>query len=245
MAVKKMSRAARLKKKQEELQQRGNGGGNIIYLKEGTLRVRLLPTIDEEADFVIELTQFYLGAEIKGVLSPSTFGEPCAVMEKYQELRDSSDADDKELAKKFVPKKKYLAACIAYSDDKGKQINEDRGVSLIQLTTGLYQEIIDYYLDEDEWGDMTDPEDGYDIKLKRVGTGLNTEYSALPCRHTALNKKYNKGVDTEAMVKAVLPTYDETLEKITKFLGEGFEEEEEEEAPRKKRKKKVRRAADV
>lgn len=240
-----MSRASRLKKKQEELQKRGQGGGSVIYLKEGTLRVRLLPTIDEEADFVIELTQFYLGQEIKGVLSPSTFGEPCAVMEKYQELRESPDPDDKELAKKFVPKKKYLAACIAYSDEKGKQVNEDRGVSLVQLTTGLYQEIIDYYLDEDEWGDMTDPEEGYDLKLKRVGTGLNTEYSAICCRHTPLPKKYNKGVDTEAMVKAILPTYEETLEKITKFLGEDFEEEEEEKPVRKKRKKKVRRAADV
>lgn len=250
MAVKKMSRASRLKKKQEELQQRGNGGGSMLYLKEGTQRVRLLPTLDDEADFVIEVVQFYLGGDIKGVFSPSTFGLPCAVMDKYNELKASDDPDDKDLAKSFIPKKKFLSACIAYADEKGKTVNEDRGICLVQLTTGLYQEIIDYYLDEDEWGDMTDPSEGYDLKLKRSGTGLNTEYSAAPCRHTKLIKKYEKGVDTEKMVKDQMPTFAETKEKIGKFLGIEFEEEEEEEeeAPPKKKKtlrKKKRRNADV
>ena len=241
MATKKMSRASRLKKKQEELKQRGSGGGSMLYLKEGTQRVRLLPTIDDEADFVIEMVQFYLGADIKGVYSPSTFGEPCAIMDKFNELKSSSDPDDKELAKTFIPKKRFLSACVAYTDEKGKTINEERGVCLVQLTTGLYQEIIDYYLDEDEWGDMTDAEEGYDLKLKRSGTGLNTEYSAAPCRHTKLNIKFNKGVDTEEMVKQQMPSFAETQKSINQFLGIDYEEEEEEEAPKRKKKKVVRK----
>ena len=228
MATKKMSRASRLKKKQEELKQRGSGGGSMLYLKEGTQRVRLLPTIDDEADFVIEMVQFY-------------FGEPCAIMDKFNELKSSSDPDDKELAKTFIPKKRFLSACVAYTDEKGKTINEERGVCLVQLTTGLYQEIIDYYLDEDEWGDMTDAEEGYDLKLKRSGTGLNTEYSAAPCRLTKLNTKFNKGVDTEEMVKQQMPSFAETQKSINQFLGIDYEEEEEEEAPKRKKKKVVRK----
>ena len=162
MAKTKSTLKERMLKKKEELKARGSKG-DIIYLKEGTLRVRPLPVGDEN-DFVVEVTQFYLGAEIKGVYSPSTFGLPCAIMEKYNELKESSDPDDKELAKKFVPKKKYLMPVVVFADEKGKQIDKEKSGRMVQLTNGLYQEIIDLYLDEDEWGDMTDTEEGYDLK---------------------------------------------------------------------------------
>lgn len=233
----KLSRADRLKKKRVELKTKG-GGGNITFLKEGTLRVRLLP-VNEEADFVMEVTQFYLGQTIKGVFSPSTFGQPCAIMEKYEELKSSSDDDDKELAKKFTPKKKFLAACIVL-DDKGQKVDEEKGVTLVQLTSGLYQELIDLYLDDEEWGDMTDPESGYDIKLTRTGSGMmDTEYSCKPCKNTALPKKYNKEIDLEEMVKSIIPSYEETQDKINQFLGGGVDsDDDEEEKPKKTSKLK-------
>lgn len=241
MAVKK-SRAERLKSKKAELKSRG-GKGNITFIKEGTIRARLLP-VSEDDDFVVEVTQFYLGPNIKGVFSPATYGEPCAIMEKYDELRDSGDPDDKELAKKFSPKKKYLVPVILL-DDKGKNVDGEKGVTLLQLTGGLYQELIDLYLDEDEWGDMTDPDDGYDIKFTRTGSTLtDTEYSLKPCKNTPIAKAYRKEVSPEEMVKAIIPTYDETLSKIKEYLNDDSGEDE---APKKKplRKKKRRRTADV
>lgn len=232
----KLSRADRLKKKRVELKTKG-GGGNITFLKEGTLRVRLLP-VNEEADFVMEVTQFYLGQTIKGVFSPSTFGQPCAIMEKYEELKSSSDDDDKELAKKFTPKKKFLAACILL-DDKGQKVDEEKGVTLVQLTSGLYQELIDLYLDDEEWGDMTDPDSGYDIKLTRTGSGMmDTEYSCKPCKNTQLPKKYNKEIDLEEMVKSIVPSYEETQDKINQFLGGGVSADDEDDEPKKPSKLK-------
>lgn len=240
MAIKK-SRAERLKKKKEELRSKG-GNGNITFIKEGTIRARLLP-ISEDDDIATEVTQFYLGAEIKGVFSPATFNEPCAIMEKYDALKETGDPDDKELAKKFSPKKKFLAAVILM-DSSGKKVDTEKGQTLIQLTNGLYQELIDLYLDEDEWGDMTDPDDGYDIKFTRVGTTMtDTEYSLKPCKNTAISKAYRKEVNPEDLVKAVVPTYEETKTKIKAFLNEPDEEDE---APvRKKKKKKKKRNADV
>jgi hypothetical protein len=236
--AKKESLKDRLKKKKKELKERSRGG-NIIYQKEGTMRVRLLPT-GEDNDFVFEVIQFYLGGEIKGVYSPATVGKPCAIMEKYEELKESDDPDDKELAKKFSPKRKYLAPVLVYTDSKGKKVDTEKSGKLIQLSNGQYQEIIDHYLDVDEWGDMTDSKKGYDIKLGRSGTTLtDTDYNMSPCKNTPIPKAWAKEVDLEAMVLAALPSYEETLEAINSFLNMGGDDDEKPVRKKKTVKKKV------
>jgi len=188
----------RLKKRREELKSRGQSG-NLVFLKaDTTLRVRLLPAGEEE-EFVKEVTQFYLGSELKGVISPVSVNKPCAIMEAYEELKDSNDEDDKTLAKKFAPRKRYLAFCLIYKDEKGKQIDEERGPKFVVLTPGMYQDIIDLYLDEDDWGDMTDPsKQGYDLKLIRTGSGkTDTEYSVTPCPKSALPAGVKRNYDIE------------------------------------------------
>jgi len=215
--AKKQSLRERLIKKNKALK-KGNSNGKIIFLKEGTIRVRVLP-VGEENEFVKEVTQFYLGNTIKGVFSPSTIGKPCALLEAYNELKNGDD-DEKELAKSLIPKTKYLLPVLVYEDLKGKKVDKDKSGKMVQLTKGLYQSILDLYLDEDEWGDMTDPKNGYDIKLIREGTGMtDTEYSVQPCKNTPLPKKYNKVIDLDEMVESVLPSYEETVEKKDDFLG--------------------------
>jgi hypothetical protein len=238
MAKTKLSLKERMAKKREDLKKGGGSGkSGIIFIKEGTIRVRVLPT-GEENDFVHEVTQFYLGPDIKGVYSPATFGEPCAVMEAFKELKASDDPDDKELAKKFVPKRKYLMPVVIFKDLKGKEVDPDNSGKLVQLTAGLYQDIIDLYLDEDEWGDMTDTKEGYDLKLSRTGSGMtDTEYTVQPCKNTKAPKAYIKeDFDLESTIRNVIPSYDETQEKVNQFLNI-TDDEEEEEAPRKKKKK--------
>jgi|LSQX01.2.fsa_nt_gb hypothetical protein len=239
MAKTKTPLRDRLKKKKKELKERTSGKSHIIFQKEGDLRVRLLPTGDDN-DFVFEVTSFYLGPNIKGIFSPVTFGEPCAIMEKYEELKESDDPEDNELAKKFVPKKRYLAPVVVYQDTKGKKVDEENSGKLVQLSNNQYQEIIDLYLDNDEWGDMTQvDENGYDIKLSRIGTGqYDTEYSILPFKNTPCPAKYAKPIDLEGMVRGVVATYEETLAAINEFLNMG-DEDDEDEKPKKTVKKKI------
>lgn len=242
----KKSLKERLKKKKQELKDR-TSGGNIIFQKEGSLRVRLLPT-GEDNDFVSEVTSFYLGPDIKGVFSPATLGRPCAIMEKYEELKESDDPDDKDLAKTFSPKKRFLAPVLVYTDLKGKKVDEEKSGKLIQLSNNQYQEIIDLYLDSDEWGDMTDPSaDGYDIKLTRTGTGqYDTEYSVTPFKNTSAPKGWDKEVDLEKLVNDAIPTYEETQEAISKFLSLGEEDEEEKPISKKKKvSKKKKKSSDL
>lgn len=214
----KNSRVEKMKKRQADLE-KGSGGSYkyFLFTKEGTRRMRPLPAPDDE-EFGVEVTTFFLGKEIGGVVSPTSFGGPCAIMEAYQKLLNSKNEDDKTLAAQLKPKKRYMVAHIAYLDDKGLKVDEDSGAKLALLTAGQYQDLCDLFLD-DEHGDFTDPINGYDIKYKRVGKGMtDTVYSTLTCKSTKLPKKYNKIHDPLKMAKAITPTYEETQDMVKKFL---------------------------
>ena len=173
----------KLRKKRKELSEKG--GYNVLSVKEGTTRIRILPI--EQEELAAEVTYFFLK---KGVYSAASVGEHCPIMDKYTELKNSKDDDDQELAKKLSPKKRYLIPVILYEDEKGKKIDKDKSGKLMLVTGGVYQNIIDLYLDEDEWGDMMDPKKGYDIKIIRTGKGQNdTEYTVSPCKRLMLNNQ--------------------------------------------------------
>ncbi len=234
----------RMLEKKTELKKKASGGGFILRQKEeGTIRMRIM-NCGADNEFAFELTTFWLG-DIGEVISPATFGEPCACMEKYQDLKGSSDEDDIEIAKKLVPRKKYVIPQIMYKDDKGKEVDEDNSEKLFTIAGGTYQDIIDLYLDDDEWGDMTDPKEGYDIKITRTGKGKNdTKYTVSPCKNTAVPKAYAKKViDLEEMVKAKVNTYEETLQKLNQFLGTASEDADEDDTPRKSKRRREEKSS--
>lgn len=233
----------KLEKKKEDLKNRSNFG-SIRFLKDGdTIRVRLLP-MGEENEFIKEVTQFYLGGDIKGVISPATFGEPCAIMDAYTELKNSKDDNEKELASKFPPKNKYLAFCLIYKDEKGRELDE-KNPMFVLLSGGQYQSILDLYLDDEEWGDMTDPENGYDLKLSRTGSGkTDTEYAVKPCKNTPIHKSYKgKVYDLDEEVRKIMPTYEKTKEFIEQYLQ--IDPDEDDDKPKRKRDKKRNRKPDI
>lgn len=231
----KTTREKMLERK-KQLENRSKGGG-LIYPKEGTLRVRI-KNPGEDNELGIEVIQFYLG-EMGGIISPATFDEPCPFMEKYQELKESDDEDDKELAKRLVPRKRYVIGVIGYKDEKGKEVDPDMVNKGCLIPSSVYQDIIDLYLDEDEWGDMTDEVEGYDIKITRSGKGkTDTKYTTSPCQKKSLDKKYRGIIDLEKIVRNIIPSYEELEEKLSKYLNESPEDDEDEKPKKKKVKEK-------
>ena len=235
--------------RKKQLESKGSGSG-FIYPKEGTLRMRIKSPGDDK-ELGMELVTFYLGSDIGSIVSPATFDEPCPFMEKYKELKESSDDADKELAKeKFVPRRKYVIGGVSYTDEKGKNLDYDGKDKAVQIPRSVYQDIIDLYLDEDEAGDMTDPINGYDIKIIRTGSGkMDTTYSARACKPTELDKKARGTVDLEGMVRSQIKSYDELEEILTKYLNESSDSDEEEEKVTKKKdkdkKKKKKYKSDI
>jgi len=233
------SLAEKLAKRRQEIKDRSTGG-SVVFIKEGTLRIRILPAPDE-VDWAVETTGFYLGPEVKGVFSADTLGEDCPVLEKYHELRDSSKPGDKEIAKTLTPRTKYLVAALVYEDEKGKEIDTKRSGKLVQIPTGVYNTMIDNFLDP-EMGDFTDPDTGYDFKIKRTGKGKqDTEYTLLPMRPSAIPKDYRKEVDPLDIFKeSVALSYDEAESKLAQFLVGSTDEDEDEQPKAPKRRKKKR-----
>lgn len=215
-----MSTREKMLARKKALESKGNGGG-MIYPKEGTMRVRLMNQ-GPDKELGLEVIQFYLGPKVGGVISPATFDEPCPFMEKYQQLKNSKDETDQELAKDLAPRRRYIIGGTCYKDEKGKEIDPDRVCKPILVPRSVYQDIIDLYLDEDDWGDMTDPEEGYDIKISRSGSGkMDTTYSVTACPgKKPLNPKYVKEMDLEEIVKSMMKSYDELEEMLREYLNE-------------------------
>lgn len=237
MAVSEKLRKKLLQRK--EALKKGDGEFTTIFFKEGTTRIRIL-FVGADNDFVIEAQQFFIDGQ--SVITPASLGEPCAIMEMYQELKSGTD-EDKLLAKKISPSKRWYAPAIKYTDESGKEI--DGKPRLAILTKGVYETLIEYMLDEEN-GDFTDPKEGYDVKIVRSGKGKNdTEYKVLACRPSALPKELRgKVFNPEEMVRELLPSYDQTKELADKLLGIAHRaDEDEEDAPVVNTKKK--RVADT
>lgn len=219
--------------RKKKLEEKGSGNG-LIFPKEGTLRMRIKSPGDDQ-ELGMEVVQFYIPG-VGGVISPATFDEPCPFMEKYEELKQSKDEDDKELAKRLIPRRRYVIGGIIYKDDKGNGVDYEGQNRGVLIAGAVYQDIIDLYLDEDEAGDMTDPVTGYDIKITRSGSGkFDTTYSVRQCKSSKLDKKYRSELDLEKIIRDQIKPYDELEEELNKFLNESPDDDEDD-APKKKKK---------
>jgi len=230
----KKSLKERLKARRKQIEDRGNSG-SIFFPKEGSTRFRVLPVGDDE-EFGMEVLRPYFGKGINSFTSAATFGEECPVQEAHQIAKENGDSD---AAKKLTLKKKYFIPVIIYKDDRGKEVDKEQGVCLMQVTGGIYAEMIDNFLDPD-WGDFTDIKDGYDLSIKRTGSGMtDTKYTLTPKKNTPTPKGYTKVVDLEAMVRKTTVEYSVAEEKLAEFLeAEGIDLDGGEPAPKKKSKKK-------
>ena len=100
-------RLKKIKAQKKKIKERSEGGNMFFFKPDTTTRLRGLQVPEDEAP-LMEIVHFYLGQDIKGVISPATFGEPCAIMEMYEELKENGDEDDKKLIDSLRPKKKYV-----------------------------------------------------------------------------------------------------------------------------------------
>lgn len=247
MSTLSKNRLKKLKARKAAL--RDSGGSNLVFVKANeTKRIRPLP-VGEDDEPGREIITMFLGDAFKQTfISPKTLGQPCALYEKYEELKNSKDEDDEGLLDKLKPKSKFVAPVIVKKDKLGKEVDEQTGARLCVLVKGAYQQMIDLFLDEEQ-GDFTDPKNGYDLKLTRTGSGMtDTEYSIIPCKQSPLPKKYNKTYNVEEMLQKVIPSYEQTQEILAKLLGtsvkkkkkkKGSSLDEKRAGLKKKKKKKV------
>ncbi len=264
---KKMSAAMREKllKTKKSLE----SGGIYISNKDLTsMRVRLLPCGVDDAPG-LPVHKFYVqardfegpeknGKEQRSTLSPRTFGMRCPVHEALNTLYNGNK-DDKKLAKGVNQSVEYWMAVID-RDEEGTV--SEPNIRILQGKKTVYKQIINQMVDDDDYDDFTDVVDGRDIRIKKSGTGLDTEWSIKPYDSEPLH-------EDEAMAEAIIEANEafnlksklnevnwEVIEAIYEFLTgdempEWYAEQEpsddddsddddsdEEEAPKKKKKSK-------
>lgn len=223
----------KLKEKQELIRQSSQGSPYHL-IPEGTTRFRIVPVGDDQ-DFSLEVIHFYPNKEIGGFISPAQWGEKCAFMDYYNQLKESKNDKDREFAKTIRPRKKYLIPAVKYTTVDGGVVDESAGVRCILAAQGVVNHLIDFFIDEKDNGDFTDPINGYDVKIKRTGKSqYDTEYTVTRGKVSRLDKKYRTPVNLEKMARDITPSYEETKLKLKQFLGtkEGV-------TSTKKKKKKI------
>lgn len=202
----------------------GNGDGILWKPSEGEQIIRIVPYKGNPANPFIEMyTYFGFGGET--FVSPLSYGDDDPIYEFCQKLRKQGDEDSYEQSKKFEPSMRTYVPIIV----RGK---EDEGIKYWGFGKRAYEQILGYIADPD-WGDITHPKTGRDIKLtydvpegwpKNKSNGFpETTIRPKPNKSKAMEDldKFREMLEKQPDIKKVFeaPTYSELEKKLKAFLG--------------------------
>jgi len=126
--------------------------------EEGEYRIRVIPWKNNEGQPFKEKWFYYNIGENFGILAPTQFQKPDPVQELINKLHSTNKKEDKDVAKLLYPKMRAYAAVTI----RGQ---EDQGVYVWAFGKEIYERLLGFFMDEDT-GDYTDPEEGFDLKVK-------------------------------------------------------------------------------
>ena len=159
--------------------QRGEMSHSIIIANKGItkIRLRILPRVNEVPG--TKYASMYgpqLAGERKGSASPETWGVACPVVDAYKGIMRTGSKADKEFLKAHARLSTEYWMAVMERDDMGTA--EKPNIRIFCAKTSVYQYIIDFILDEDDGGYLTDLIGGRDLRVKKTGTGLDTEWTS-------------------------------------------------------------------
>ena len=160
----------------------------------------------------------------------------CPICDYHEKLSKSSDEDKAKLAQRIRPVTKY------YVNLFDRDRHQD-GIRMFGFS-GKMMRTLRGYLEDEDYGDITDPEEGRDVILTREGTGFTTTTYEIRVRAKSSPIDYkgweeeihelDKEVVTQKVDKEFLEKQVDDLKKILS----GGEDEEEVEGPKHKKSKK-------
>jgi hypothetical protein len=156
----------KISKKLEEL-----GSGTFFKAKGGKNTIRILPPWSAEGIWYKEATMHYSLVNEQGQerVYPclKMFDEECPVCNQADLMREGSKEDQKA-ADRLRPRTKYFANIIDRKSGK---------VMIWSFSAKILGVLLSYCGDPD-YGDLTHPEEGFDVIIERTGTGmLDTRYN--------------------------------------------------------------------
>lgn len=165
MAKEKVVKKSNLEALREAYENRNQrGGGSFKFWKPkdfGRYLIRFLPPTDPDGVFFYETAQYKLGDNY--LFAPYIEGEPDPIYDYYRALYKKGTDDAIALAKEIKPRKQYLYN-IVVKEELGEPTEEPTKVQVYMSGKILFETLMDYFMDDD-YGDLTDVEDGYDFQL--------------------------------------------------------------------------------
>lgn len=189
--------------------------------KEGENKVRIVPLASSPDNPFIELYFHYLGN--KTYLSPLSSNEPDPIAEFADSLRAGGglSKEDWKETKKFVPQRRTYVPII----DRN---NPDAGVRFWAFGKTVYSDLLGVMADPD-YGDITDPQTGRDIKVTfvpqeksdtqfaKTAILISPKQTILTSDSAALKAYLNEQPDLMSLYPKM--SYDELKDVLDKFVN--------------------------
>lgn len=151
-----------------------SGGEKWFNPVDGENVIRILPADSTDGNFAYERSLHYgfrVDGQKKALPCMLTLGKDyCPACQLIAAYEDDTDDDIIALLRKIRPSKHYLMNVI---DRNSRSI-----IKIYSATPGAMRQILDVVADSD-YGDVTDPEEGRDLKIKKSGNGESTRYKVM------------------------------------------------------------------
>jgi len=212
------------------------GRSDFLSLKEGKNVVRILPW--KKVFFFKAILHYGLrrltGSGETAFPCLKMFGEEkCPICKFHEELSESKSLKKSRVGARIRPVTKFYVNVIGRD-------RSSAGILMLGLTLKMMKTLRGFLEDED-YGDITDPEDGKDVIITREGTGFTSTSYELRVRAKSTPVDYEDWEhELHDLEKEVVKEvdYDFLKKRVTalKNFMEGGEEEEEDEGREKKHK---------
>ena len=165
----------KLRAKHEQLNNPQAANSNSDFLKkfyqipEGSNSVRILPWRDDEREFYAETKIHRVtgpDGNVKNHHCRKVHGENCPICDAYYALWKTGSKEDENLARQIKPRARYYMNILD---------RESGDVKILSVGVILFKKIIGAMLDED-FGDITDIEEGHDFKIVKEMDGQWPKY---------------------------------------------------------------------
>lgn len=179
-----------LQQENEALEKRASEWGvdcDMLYLQSGSTMARILPPYSEAGVFFRKITKhrIRLGNRTEIFACPAAEGGiHCPVCQKGQEFIDSKEEAKIKYAREHLrTRDQYLYNVIVFSAPPNKQGKTPEFGKVYVMETGVmvHRQLISK--DQDPatgWADITNPENGVNMIIKKTGQGLDTKYEVTP-----------------------------------------------------------------
>jgi len=153
------------------------GGSNFLKLKEGRNELRLLPVTETalseygRKEPFVEIWVHFLPSSNKSIVCLKNMGKS-GTCEVCRTLKRVTDRIDEEELNGMKAKKRYR--CNVWNIDTQSFAIWEPGWTVVRDISKIFN----------EWGDITDVEDGRSLIVNREGTGRFTKYSVSVGRNT-------------------------------------------------------------